>query len=531
MDYINIPRPLIYKDRTDLKDFGVQELEMVNHQLFLNLKELFKATDRAKELILRCFNNAYYICTLIPFDDFPDMQVAEYEKLLLKDDPYDREEVCAVSMAMVSKLLQASDARWRVENNDMIKNINYRFTHYMWIHSGARNSFEFMEEKHNTDCLFLSPSEFAPRNIIEAIENVNVDILEIGVKYVCERLALLDNPRNRMYGADLAIARLKDKLRVVYEDYGYDPKTNSFEPAVPGTFGAEPDFEDWFHKESDPVKQAIEYMENHYPSQKEDTCEQIITTEDSQVPHAVTPKMKLQKTIDTAVLLKRIEELEKLNSDLEKENKELIEQLVNSSPLSCVGYEELKSRAETLQSLYDAAENRLKRYETILGTEEELSKDKEFSIAERIIFCSALLGCSLSEDDIIQQQMAKMISRFSGNTWQSIRTTISNMNSKQKALIDVAKNAMKENDAGARMAVWRREEKKYQGITNAALNVYNYLHSAVNGGTVVAKPHQCRQAMENIDHAYYLTERKLITPPYRQPEGDENKFVLPPDEI
>ena len=34
---------------------------------------------------------------------------------------------------------------------------------------------------------------------------------------------------------------------------------------------------------------------------------------------------------------------------------------------------------------------------------------------------------------------------------------------------------------------------------------------------------------ENIDHAYYLTERKLITPTDGQPQGDE--FALPPNEI
>lgn len=527
MDYIDIPRSLIYKDRTDLKDFGVQVIETVNHNLFFNLKMLFKATDRAKEIILRCFNNAYYICTLIPFEDFPEMQVAEYEKLLLKGNTYDREEICAVSMAMVSKLLPACDARWRSEDNDLINNIHYRFTHYQWMNSGARKSFELMEEKHNTIGLYLPPNVFAPRDIIEAIENVSVNDLAIGMIYVCERLALLDNHRNRMYGADLAIARLKDKLREVYEDYGYDPKTNSFEPAEYGTFGAEPDFEEYFRKESNPIKEAIEYIESHYP--KEDACEQNILTDESQSEHKESAHATESQIADTAPFLKRIQDLEKLNAELEKDNKVLREQLVKSSSISSDEFEKLKSRAETLQSLYDAAENRLKRYESILGTEEELNKEKKFNIAERIIFCSALLGCSLSEDDIIQQQMAKMISRFSGDRWQSIRTKISDMNGKRAALEEVAMKVKQEKDVGARMAIWRREEKIFQGLTNAALNVYKYLHSAVKGGTVGAKAHQCKQAMENIDHAYYLTERKLITPTDGQPQGDE--FALPPGEI
>ena len=529
MDYIDIPRSLIYKDRTDLKDFGVQVIETVNHNLFFNLKMLFKATDRAKEIILRCFNNAYYICTLIPFEDFPEMQVAEYEKLLLKGNTYDREEICAVSMAMVSKLLPACDARWRSEDNDLINNIHYRFTHYQWMNSGARKSFEFMEEKHNTIGLYLPPNVFAPRDILEAIENVSVNDLAIGVIYICERLALLNDSRKRTYGADLAIARLNEDLHEIYEDWGYDPQKNKFVSEMEDPFIHDHQNDEFFWSAVKLKKEAIDYIVNHYPSHKNDTDKQIILSEESQSPNEEVTNATVAQIVDTASLQKLIEDLKRLNAELEKENKELREQLVNLSPQSSVSYEELKSRTETLQSLYDAAENRLKRYESILGTEEELNKEKKFNIAERIIFCSALLGCSLSEDDIIQQQMAKMISRFSGDRWQSIRTTISDMNGKRAALEEVAMKVKQEKDVGARMAIWRREEKIFQGLTNAALNVYKYLHSAVKGGTVGAKAHQCKQAMENIDHAYYLTERKLITPTDWQPQGDE--FALPPGEI
>lgn len=528
MDYTDIPRSLIYKDRASLNDFGVRALGTLNYLLFSHLKEMsLMCVEGATDIALRCFNNAYYICTLIQLEDFPELRVADYEKKLLKEKMPFLEDICATSMAMVCELLPAYDARWKQKDNDLIKNIHFRFTHYQWIHIGARSSFERMVGRCESCKLNLPKSEFSPRDIIEAIENVSEDVLVTGVEYICERLALLDDPRNRMYGADLAIARLKDKLREVYEDYGYDPKTNSFEPAEYGTFGAEPDFEEYFRKESNPIKEAIEYIESHYP--KEDACEQNILTDESQSEHKESAHATESQIADTAPFLKRIEDLEKLNAELEKDNKVLREQLVKSSSISSDEFEELKSRAETLQSLYDAAENRLKRYESILGTEEELSKEKKFSIAERIIFCSALLGCSLSEDDIIQQQLAKMIRRFSGDKWPSIRTTISDMNGKRTALEDIAKKVKQEKDAGARLAIWRKEEKNFQGLTHAALNVYRYLHSAVKGGTVGAKTHQCKQAMENIDHAYYLTERKLITPTDGQPQGDE--FPLPPDVI
>ena len=71
MEYTTIPRSLIYKDRDNLNEFGVKTPGTVNYYLFSNLKDIYMASDRAKELILRCFNNTYYICTLIPFDAFP----------------------------------------------------------------------------------------------------------------------------------------------------------------------------------------------------------------------------------------------------------------------------------------------------------------------------------------------------------------------------------------------------------------------------------------------------------------------------
>jgi len=266
MDYLNLPRSLIYKDRTDLKDFGVQVINTVNHNLFSNLKMLFKATDRAKELILRSFNNAYYICTLIPFEDFPDTQVAEYEKLLLKDDLYDCEEICAVSMAMVCKLLPACDVRWRSENNDLIDSIQYRFTHYQWMNSGARKSFEFMEEKHNTNGLFLPPNEFAPRDIIEVIETFSVSDLQDYAEYISERLVHLEDPRQRMLGFNTARLRIEKYQRELCENTEYNPKKDCFEYV--DNYIRDLTLEERVRNCYQKSKKAIEYYTKHYPDEE-----------------------------------------------------------------------------------------------------------------------------------------------------------------------------------------------------------------------------------------------------------------------
>ena len=317
MDYIKIPRSLIYKDRTNLKDFGVHVPGTMNHLLFSNLKELYKATDRKKELILRCFNNAYYICTIIPFEDFPETQVAEYEKLLLEGDPYDREEICAVSMAMVCKLLPASDAKWVSENNDLIETIRYRFTHYQWIHMGARKSFEFMEEKRNTDGLILSPSEFAPREIIDVIEKCSKKDLQVYAEYICERLALLEDPRQRIHGTDMAIARIKDYQREFCEDNGYNPKKDRFRYEDNTCFISDPTWEKSvrdYYKQSD---EAIDYYTKHYPTKEEND------SKEETVDPAQVPETKVLQTKITEVESELTHKVNELQQQLDEKDKAL----------------------------------------------------------------------------------------------------------------------------------------------------------------------------------------------------------------
>ena len=321
MDYIKIPRSLIYKERTDLKDFGVDVPMTMNYQLFLNLKELFKATDRKKELILRCFNNAYYICTIIPFEDFPETQVAEYEKLLLKDDPYDREEVCAVSMAMVCKLLPACDARWEPENNDLIETICYRFTHYQWINSGVRKSFEFMEGKHNTDGFTLSPSELAPRDIVDVIDTSIVKDLQDYAEFICERLALLEDQRQRMYGADMAIARIKDYQRELCEIYEYNPKKDCFRYANNPDNVRDLTIEENVRNYYQLSQEAIDYYKERYPTKEENDSKE----KEAESPHA--PETDVLQASKRELESKLNQQVSELQQQLAEKDKALQEAL------------------------------------------------------------------------------------------------------------------------------------------------------------------------------------------------------------
>ena len=89
MDYLKIPRSVIYKERNDLNDFGVRTPETMNYLLFMHMKQLvLMGVPGAREVALRCYNNAYYICTIILLeaDDFPELRISDYVDTILETE-------------------------------------------------------------------------------------------------------------------------------------------------------------------------------------------------------------------------------------------------------------------------------------------------------------------------------------------------------------------------------------------------------------------------------------------------------------
>lgn len=64
-----IPRELVYEDRKDLKEFGVDDVLSLNHLIYeewlLNLPDLKPFKPGLSQRRLKVFNDAYYICTLV----------------------------------------------------------------------------------------------------------------------------------------------------------------------------------------------------------------------------------------------------------------------------------------------------------------------------------------------------------------------------------------------------------------------------------------------------------------------------------
>ena len=110
MDFTKVPRALIYKDRYDIDEFDVENYQSCDYFFYENLlkRPFTKDLDNLADVILRIYNNAYYICTLINMEGHPRQYLSAYKKLALDghdDEPLWQNYIMPTTMALVYSLL------------------------------------------------------------------------------------------------------------------------------------------------------------------------------------------------------------------------------------------------------------------------------------------------------------------------------------------------------------------------------------------------------------------------------------------
>ena len=339
MDYLKIPRSLIYKERNDLKDFGVQTPDTMNSLLFLHLKQqALMGVPGAREVALRCYNNAYYICTLILLeaDNFPELRVSDYVDTILETEKENKytDEVCLASMAMACLLLAKYDEKRYGTDSEIWKKIYYRCTHYQWYHSSEATIFLNMMSWEYSCTSPLSKTEFEPRNIIDVIENFSERDFQDYSEYICKRLAHLKDPRQRIYWTDMAVAQIKGYQLELCEDTGYDPKKDCFKHTDNYDPIRDLSWENKVRACYQRSKEAIKYYTEHYPTKEEnDSVEKTAESTQTQETEALQTKiMELESKLTQQE--KQLIEVSKMNDqyanrikELDTENKSLQGQL------------------------------------------------------------------------------------------------------------------------------------------------------------------------------------------------------------
>lgn len=102
MDYTKLPRKLIYRDRKELEEFGVQNAESLEGHIFRQLlkMDLTKGKEIEKKL-LNIFNDAYYIVTMVFLEELLCLRMQQYREIARKwaDGKEDvRKETIVLSM-------------------------------------------------------------------------------------------------------------------------------------------------------------------------------------------------------------------------------------------------------------------------------------------------------------------------------------------------------------------------------------------------------------------------------------------------
>ena len=367
MDYLKIPRSLIYKERNSLKDFGVQTPDTMNYLLFMRLKQqALMGVSGAREVALRCYNNAYYICTIILLeaDVFPELRVSDYVDTILETEKENKytDEVCLVSMAMACLLLAKYDEKKYGRHSDMWKAIYHRCTHFQWYHSSASEVFLNMMSLEYSFTFPLSNTEFEPHDITDVIDNFSKRDLQVYAEYICERLAHLKDTRQRIYWTDMAVAQIKAYKLELCEDTGYDPKKDCFKHTDNYDPIRDLSWENKVRACYQRSKEAIKYYTEHYPTKEEnDSVEKTAESTQTQETEALQTKiMELESKLTQQE--KQLIEVSKMNDqyanrikELDTENKSLQGQLKEANIIPDNVTAQQRVRMELARKLMDAA--------------------------------------------------------------------------------------------------------------------------------------------------------------------------------
>lgn len=160
-----VSRSIIYKEKESIGFFigegNTLERDFINK---LRKRPFMQELDDASVNILRLFNNACYICTLVFEGDYPLLDLKEYEKIAIDghDDPIWIDHIFPVTMALVENWLNSEESKQLCKDNSQKKNIE-EFCKGICVSIEERNTLpnEGIEDfRALTSCEHCLPSGF-----------------------------------------------------------------------------------------------------------------------------------------------------------------------------------------------------------------------------------------------------------------------------------------------------------------------------------------------------------------------------------
>jgi len=187
---IKVSRAIFYEEKDSILSF-LGEGSTIERYFLDKLRKcsFIKNLDNVSDIILRLFNNACYICTLAFYEDYPLLELKEYEKIAIDghDDLNWTNHIEPATMALVVNWLRSEDFRnilkgtGRVQNiEELCKEICVSIANSDILPCEVIEEFQSLIEcEHHLPSGFISKTGFQRKSLSEAVEDRSVEFGEI----------------------------------------------------------------------------------------------------------------------------------------------------------------------------------------------------------------------------------------------------------------------------------------------------------------------------------------------------------------
>ena len=198
-DMEKVSRSIFYKEKVSLRDFLGKEDTLERDFLDkLRKRPFMQNLEDVSVNILRLFNNACYICTLVYEEDYPLLELNEYERIAIDkhDDPIWTDHMFPATMALVvcwlrsDECLKISEERGRQKDiEELCKAICLNIEECNALPNEGIEDFHTLisnEHRHPSD--FIEERSFLRRPLAEVVEDKSVKGNEVfdSMKYLAD---------------------------------------------------------------------------------------------------------------------------------------------------------------------------------------------------------------------------------------------------------------------------------------------------------------------------------------------------------
>lgn len=190
MEIKKASRSIIYKEKESI-GFFLGEGDTLEREFLDKLRKrpFIQNLDNAIAQILRVFNNANYICTLIYEEDYPLLEVNEYEKIAIDnhDDSLWINNLFPATITLVILWLSSKESRIIFEKKGELRNIEelckefYAKIEKQWsCHAeGLEDYIALISQEQHLPSGFINERCFQRRTFAEVIEDPSVKRNEV----------------------------------------------------------------------------------------------------------------------------------------------------------------------------------------------------------------------------------------------------------------------------------------------------------------------------------------------------------------